>query len=261
MTRHAFRIVAGVLAMVAGVPARARAQEGPATALAAPDATLAAASQGSFLALTLSGRVASTAALGSAYGGYDSARGKPTLGAFAEARLCKGIALRGGAEYSSARDAMRPALALRAQVLRQEVHGLDGAVSVAYRAEGFTEAEGEMETALIVGRSFAGLTLLGNLVYGQDLEGNERDGEARLALLHQVGRGNLGFDSRLRLALGPQAGARSDAEPKLDLFGGPVATAVVGPLAFFAQAGLSLFQAAAQTRAGVAALGGLGGAF
>jgi hypothetical protein len=257
---HLGRIIAGVLGLLALAPAWARAQEGAVSRAASPEATRTAAGQGSFLALTRSGQVASAAALGAAYGGYDSARSQPMLGAFAEARLWKGIALRGEAEYSGARRAARPALALRAQVLRQQAQGVDGAISVAYRAEGFTEAEGEVEAALVLGRSFNGLTLLGNLVYGQDPEGKERDGEARLALIHQVGRWTFGLDSRLRLALSPQ-GARADAEPKLDLLGGPVATALVGPLALFAQAGLSLLQSTAQTHAGVTALGGLGGAF
>ena len=67
--------------------------------------------------------------------------------------------------------------------------------------------------------------MLGNLVYGQDPEGNERDGELRFASLYAVGRWTFGVDSRLRFAIGTQKSAMAQAEPKFDLLAGPVATA------------------------------------
>ena len=104
--------------------------------------------------------------------------------------------------------------------------------------------------------------MLGNLVYGQDPEGNERDGEVRLASLYAVGRWAVGVDSRLRFALGTQRSAAAQAEPRLDLLAGPIATATVGPIAMFAQAGPSAVKLSGRdTAVGVAALGGVGSVF
>jgi len=59
-------------------------------------------------------------------------------------------------------------------LLRQDRHGLDGSLSVFYKAEGFTEGEGEIETLVALGRRFQALSVAANFVYGQDPEGNER---------------------------------------------------------------------------------------
>ena len=51
------------------------------------------------------------------------------------------------------------------------------------------------------------------------------------------------------------------AEPRFDLMAGPIATAVVGPVAFFGQAGPSVLEMIGSTSAGVVALGGVGSVF
>src|SRR5262249_29423837 len=145
----------------------------------------------------------------------------PIGGATAEVRIWGPFAIRGGAEYSTERREARPTIGGRGQFLRQERHGIDGSFSVFYRPQGFTEPEGEIESFVSLGRRFDRVALLGNLVYGQDPEGNERDGEVRLASLYGVGRWSLGFDSRMRFALGAQRGAMALAEPKFDLLAGP----------------------------------------
>jgi hypothetical protein len=84
----------------------------------------------------------------------------------------------------------------------------------------------------------------------------------RAAVLHQSGRLVLGVDSRARFAIGTQHGGAATTEPRLDLAGGPVATAAAGPVAIFAQVGPSAFQlAGGPLRIGVAALGGIGAAY
>jgi hypothetical protein len=50
--------------------------------------------------------------------------------------------------------------------------------------------------------------LFANLVYGQDPEGRERDGEVRLASLYDLGGLQLGVDARVRLDLGEEAEAQ-----------------------------------------------------
>ncbi len=72
----------------------------------------------------------------------------------------------------------------------------------------------------------------------------------------------LGLDSRVRFAIGTQHGRAATTEPRFDFSAGPVATAAVGPIALFAEAGPSAFQlAGADTRVGLAAMAGVGAAF
>ena len=216
---------------------------------------------GALLPSTLSPRVGATAALAFGFAGYDGARSAPLGSATAEVRVWGPFAIRGGAEYSNVRKEARPTIGGRVQLLRQERHGVDGSLSVFYRPEGFTEPEGEIETFVSLGRRFDRVSVLGNLVYGQDPEGNERDGELRFASLYAAGRWSFGVDSRLRFAIGTQKSAMAQAEPKFDLMAGPIATAAVGPVAFFAQAGPSVLKVTGSTSAGVAALGGVGSVF
>jgi hypothetical protein len=257
------RIAIGI---ILGTSAVARAQEHA----EAPDAEVrnvpppeitTAVREGALLPSTLTPRVGATAAVAFGFAGYDGARSAPLGGATAEVRVWGPFAIRGGAEYSDGRREARPTIGGRVQLLHQERHGVDGSVSVSYRPEGFTEPEGEIETFVSLGRRFERFSVLGNLVYGQDPEGNERDAELRFASLYAAGRWSFGVDSRLRFALGTQKSAMALAEPKFDLMAGPIATAVVGPIAFFGQAGPSVLKVTGSTSAGVAALGGVGSVF
>jgi hypothetical protein len=222
-----------------------------------------AAADGAFAALAMPARVGSTRALAWGLGGYDGSRRSAVVDAVAEAHLAGPVALRGGATYDASGKRMRPSIGARVQFLRQESHGLDGALSMFYKAEGFTEAEGEIETFLSVGRRFDRVSVGGSLVYGQDPEGNERDGEVRAAAFRQVGRFNLGLDSRARFAIGTQTrkpGAA--AEPTFDALAGLTATATLGTFVVFAEIGPSAFKTSgADTRLGATAFGGLGSAF
>lgn len=258
--RIAFAVVAGLSAVA---QARAADEQNPevepATA-AAPDLA-AAAGEGMFLPATLAPHVGRQSALVFGYGGYDGARSAPIANVMAEVRVWGPFAIRGGAEYSSARKEPRPTLGGRVQLLHQPRHGVDGALGVFYRGEGFTEPEGEIETFVSLGWRNARLAVLGNLVYGQDWEGNERDGEVRAAALCSVGRWSFGLDGRFRFAIGEQHLPTGTVEPKLDLMAGPVAVATLGSVAIFAEAGPSLLKLASDTSVGVAALGGVGSAF
>jgi hypothetical protein len=255
-------LMAAAVAPSGGQQASAASEDQPAAVVQASAAS--AAADGLFLPTTLAPRVGSNAAFGSALAGYDGARGKPLVGLTAEVRLLGPVALRAEVAYAGeGGGGARPSVGLRAQLLRQAAHGVDGALSVFYRPEGFTEPEGEIETFASLARRFERVSIVGNLVYGQDPEGNERDGEVRAALLHH-GLGPrllLGFDSRVRFAIGAQHVAASKAEPRFDLLAGPIATVVAGPVALFAEAGPSLLKLGAETQKGVVALGGVGTAF
>ena len=228
----------------------------------APDPAITAAGAGDFLPSTLTATVGATAVVAFGSGGYDFARRGPLIDSAVEARVWGPFALRAQSTYSSDTTRMRPSVGGRVQVLRQEAHGIDGALTVFFKTEGFTEPEGEIETFISVGRRFGQLAVLANVVYGQDPEGNERDGEARFAAYRQSGRFLVGVDSRVRFAIGTPHGHAALTEPKFDVAAGPVATFATGPLALFAEAGPSAFQLnGSDLRAGVAALAGLGAAF
>jgi hypothetical protein len=244
-----------------GFASRAQAQEATESRqLAHP--TDVAVVEGAFLPQTLSARVGSTQGFALGSGGFDSARSGPLIDSAVEVSVWGPFALRVQATYSNDTKKMRPSVGGRAQLLRQEQHGIDGAITVFYRTEGFTEAEGEIETFASVGRRFEYFSAVGNLVYGQDPEGNERDGEIRAAVWHQGRRLALGLDTRARFAIGTQHGRAATSEPSFDFFAGPIATVLAGPVALFAESGPSVFRLAGRpTRAGVAALAGVGAAF
>ena len=245
-----------------GAPSMAAAQEAEVERELAPPADVATAARaGAFLPSTLSPQVGAVPVLVSGYGGYDTAHEAAIGTAVTEVRVWGPIAIRVGVEYSPIRDEPRPTVGGRVQLLRQGRHGVDGALGVFYRPEGFTEPEGEIETFASIGRQFDCVALLGNLVYGQDPEGNERDGEVRAGALYAAGRFTLGLDARFRFAIGTQKGTMAAAEPKLDLLAGPVAMVTVGPLLLLAEAGPSLLKVTGETSFGVAGMGGVGAVF
>jgi hypothetical protein len=254
-------VCAGAVAMSGTAHAQEERDEAVGVTATA-SATARAAEDGAFLSMTLAPRTGTTAAFAVAFGGYDSAAKSPRFDSVAEVHLWGPADLRGGATYSAAGDRMRPNVGLRVQLLRQEAHGLDGSVGVFYKAEGFTEPEGEIETILSAGARFGALSLVGNLAYGQDPEGNERDGEARAAVFRSWRAVSVGFDARARFALGVQRAAAAVREPRVDLAALPFASVVVGPVALFAQAGPSALRLAnSDVVVGVTALGGVGAAF
>lgn len=222
-----------------------------------------AAADGAFLPLTLTPRVGGTAAVAASYGGYDSARGA-VMESYGEVTLWGPLALRGTAGLGDGSHRIRPSVSGRVQVLSQRRHGVDGALSIAYRAEGFTEAEGEIETVVALSRTIAGATAIVNLAYGQDPEGRERDGEVRAAVLGPVSRRvQLGIDGRWRFDLGSdQAVLRTSHELATDLDVGPVAAIALGPVAVTAHGGGSVVRPVdGRYRMGVVAVAGLGTAF
>jgi len=252
---------ASVLVSTLALASSARAEDA-APEPARHDAGLQAAAAGAFLPQTLSAQVGAVPLFAFGLGGYDSARQGSLADAAVEVRIWGPFALRAQTTYSNVAGRMRPSVGGRAQLLRQPAHGIDGTLTVFYKTEGFTEAEGEIETFASIGRRFEQLSVLGNLVYGQDPEGNERDGEVRAAVLHQRGRLIVGLDSRLRFAIGTQHGRAATTEPAFDLAGGPVATVAAGPVALYTELGPSTFRLeGGPVRVGVAALAGLGAAY
>lgn len=219
---------------------------------------------GAYLPLSLLPEVGKTAAMGAVSGGYDGAARAPQFLSFAEARVYGPFAARVAVTTNVGGEALRPSVAGRAQFLDQQRHGVSAAATVAFKAEGFTEPEGEIEATLSVGRRFGRTLLIANLIYGQDPEGRERDAEASAACLVRLSTwAHVGFDGRGRFDLSPEGtAAAAEKEPRYALDLGPVLALAVGPLALSAHAGLSsLARGEQDPRFGVVALAGVGTAF
>jgi hypothetical protein len=252
----AFRVVALSGALLC-LPAAAWAQEADAELDRAPSIQHAAGS-GALSPLVLSAAIVPDRALVVGTGGYDTARQGALFDSAAEVRVWGPIALRAGVTYSDDTRRMRPSVGARLQLLRQGAHGVDGTLTTAYKSEGFNEFEGEIETTFALGRRFDRLYVLGNVAYGQDPEGNERDGELRASVLRLQGRGVLGLEARGRTAIGPQHGRYSAVEPRTDAVGGFVGALSLGSFALYAEVGPSALRlAGADLRWGVASWAGV----
>jgi hypothetical protein len=221
------------------------------------DPAQASAEAGQFLPTTISPRADSQRGYLLAFGGYDSAKDSAQAEAIADVSIFNWLALRGGVVYTQQPNRSRPTFGARVQALSQERFGVDLGAGVYYRPEGFTEGEGEIELVFAVARRFGRLGTFANLVYGQDPEAAERDGEIRLGALYAVTAGfQAGFDARLRADLGSEEGKRrAEGGAEYDLVFGPTASYAIGPMAVIAQGGLSVFGTEPAQPGGVVLLG------
>lgn len=250
-----------VCALSVWSPAFAQAQADTDThEQSADERTAAASSAGMFLPLTEAPRTDTQRAFGTALGGYDGARDSGQLEGRAEVTVYGPIALRVGVMYSGSPEQLRPTVGGRVQALNQEGQGIDMSAGVFYKPEGFTEGEGEIEAVMAFGRRFGNLGLIANLVYGQDPEARERDGEVRLAGMYSAtSRMELGLDSRMRFDLGTeQDKLEEEGGAEYDLIAGPMIAYVLGGVAVTGQAGLSVL-GTPSTKLGPIALLGISG--
>jgi hypothetical protein len=231
-----------------------------ARASSADGSAAVSAEAGMFLPTTIAARTDSQSGYVRALGGYDSARRSAQFEALADVTIIGPLAARVGVLYGQNPSSLRPSIGLRLQALSQERQGIDLGVGAFYRPEGFTEAEGEVELVLAFGRRFGRFATFANLVYGQDPEGAERDGEVRLGALYAASSLlQAGLDARLRLDLGSSDGKRrAEGGAEYDLVFGPTASYALGPVAVIAQAGMSVFGTQSARLGAVALLGAAG---
>lgn len=245
-------------------PAPREPDETDGAATGEPDLGVKSAQAGMFLPLTEAPRTDTQRAFATALGGYDFAHRTARLEGRAEVTVFGPLALRVGTLYTQAPEQLRPSVGARVQALSQASgQGVDMSIGVFYKPEGFTEAEGEIEGVVALGRTIDRLALLLNLAYGQDPEGRERDGELRAAALYAlVGGLQFGLDTRLRLDLGTEEDKLEDeGGAKVDLAAGPLVSYAFDRFALGLQTGLSVvgFEGG-DTRAGALVLGSLSGA-
>jgi hypothetical protein len=221
------------------------------------------ANTAAFAFLAQSAQVDRQRALAVGFGGYDGAARAGLFESAAEVTLFGPVAIRGGAVYSPSSGRLRPSVGGKVQFLRSGLHGVDGTVGVFYRPEGLTEPEGEIEGFAALGRTIGRTYLTANLLYGQDPEGRERDGEVRLSALRPVTtRVLLGVDGRCRFDLGSDPGKlAAHGEPTFDALAGPTASVLVGPVALLAEAGASVRRFGGTTAYGPFAIAGVGTVF
>jgi hypothetical protein len=228
------------------------AEPGPSTAAISAEA-------GQYLPLTNAPRVDSQRGYVRALGGFDSARRSAQFDARADVTIWGPVAATVGAVYTRKSD-FRPTVGARVQALNQNDHFVDMSVGAYYKPEGFDELEGEVEFVLALGHRFGQLSTFANLVYGQDPEGAERDGELRLAALYELTAPlQVGLDARWRFDLGSeQEKIANEGGAKYDLVLGPTASYAFGHVAAIAHAGLSLY-GTSPARAGAIVLLGMAG--
>jgi hypothetical protein len=156
---------------------------------------------------------------------------------------------------------IQPHVGARVSLLEQDRHGFDLGVGLFYRMERFTQEEGLAQALLSGAVRFGRTGLFANAAYGQDLEGDDMEGELGLALLHRVSRGfQFGVESHARFKLRSTDEKRRDQPLQtFDAYLAPTASYALGPVALFAQVGPSFYRLHG-THTGVLALAGVGGA-
>lgn len=208
------------------------------------------------------------AAMGTGYGwgGYDGATSTPLVGASAEVRVLARLVVGAGATYAAhaGEDSaeLRPNVFARYQILDQATRGVDLGASVAYRQDRFVSEEGMFQAMLSLGvHGDAGAALM-SLGYGQDGEGDDHLGDARLvAFRHVAGTLHIGLDGHVQWLFDSSDPNRAlHGTPSLELTVAPAVAYGVGPVMLTLEVGWSGVDFE-QLRSGALALGGIGTSF
>jgi hypothetical protein len=140
--------------------------------------------------------------------------------------------------FASSNGKARPGIGAAVQLLDERKHGVASSAYVSYKAEGFTEAEGEIEGLVSFGKQLGPVHGTLNLAYGQDPDNVERDGEIALGLhvepVHGLFTGVVG---RFRDALGSNGDKGTGI--LRDALGAATATYVFGRVGLTASAGIA----------------------
>jgi hypothetical protein len=157
-------------------------------------------------------------------GGWSGGEHRAEVDATVEATVLPHASVFVTAQYGGDLTNARPAVGAAYQLLdpRQSANG--ARISVAYKPEGFTEPEGEIEGVLIVSRQIGTDSARLRGAYGQDPEGAESDGELGASYIHDVGPFEVGGTSRFRHAIK----VKTTLEPRWDFIGGAVGAYVRG---------------------------------
>jgi hypothetical protein len=265
--RQRVHALCAIVLGVAALPPRAFADTDTGTHEATSATTTQSAHQGMFLPNTVAPSLANQAAAAVALAGYDDAVRSVVMSTTADVHVYGPLDLRLGLNYAqtTAPDASRaePQLGLRLHLLSQADDGIEGAALINYRLDRYTRDEGLVQAMFVVGRRFGRAGVFVNLGFGQDPEGDDREGEAALAALYALSEPlQLGLESHARFDLfssDPRRAARQDAAGQLT--SGPTLHYVIGPCVLLTQVGVSTLVGIQRTRVGAVAVAGLGAAY
>ena len=139
-------------------------------------------------------------------------------------------------QVSNVFDTARPGIGAAVQWLDEGRHGVASSFYLSYKAEGFSEPEGEIEALLSFAKHIGPLHGTLNVAYGQDPEAKERDGEAAAALHVEPIRGLFaGVVGRYRDALG----GGGEQGVIRDLLAGASATYTIGKVGVTVTGGIA----------------------
>jgi hypothetical protein len=224
------------------------------------EAMEASLANGAYLPLSMGTGAGTPTSAALAYTGYDAAGRRAVVDARAEAALLPWLTLQVRTATDNEGSGLRPSAGVRIRVVGEAAARPGVALGAFYKTEGFTEPEGEVEGVLAISGHVGEVGLLANLVYGQDLDGRERDAEVSLAATaHVRERWLLGIDTRARVNLAAAASPPPGkaALPRFDLVAGPLVMCRLGPTFLALQSGLSAIELA-DLRVGAFALLGFG---
>lgn len=189
---------------------------------------------------------------------WNGASGKATLDLTGELQVWGPVRL--VLQVASVFDVARPGIGAAVQWLDERRHGVSSSAYLSYKAEGFTEPEGEIEALVSFGKQLGPVRGTLNLAYGQDPEAKERDGEAAVALhvepMHGLFAGVVG---RYRDALG----SGGDKGVLRDVLAGASATYALGKIGVTLTGGIAGVEteAAGSMKAGPAGVLSVGAVF
>jgi hypothetical protein len=144
----------------------------------------------------------------------------------------------------------RPALGAAYQISDPRRSPIGARVSLAYKPEGFSEAEGEIEGVTVLSHRFGGDVARALFAFGSDADGHESDGELGGSYLHQTtDRLALGASTRYRHAIG------GTAMKRWDLIAGAVADLGFGRWRVEGMAGVGALQGSGAGPLGLVSIG------
>jgi hypothetical protein len=217
---------------------------------------------------TLGASIGGSTVVASSFGGYDTAAKAPIASLYTEVKLLPRLVLLAGAGWAvpnalgQGGGEMRPQLGARVQLLNQARYGMDMAAAFMFREDRFGAEDGLFQGSVSFGHRFDRVSAVINVIYGQDGEGDDHEGEVHLAVLADVAQHfHVGLDSRATRALASTDPRRAQlGTPTGTLIAGPLAAFTYGPIAVMTEVGMSEVWVA-QLKSGVVAMGGLGAAF
>lgn len=123
-----------------------------------------------------------------------------------------------------------PSARVRVQILEQEGQAIDLAVGARWKAVGFFQEAGELETLIALGRSFGQLDVVLNLVWGFELDGPGMDAELKALIAWRFDDAwRLGVDVRVQAEVHNETGWTSPGNLGTNLIAGPEVSWMVLP--------------------------------